>query len=108
MTADLTVATKWEGPAKVELVGLPGNSTAPEKQITAEDTKVEFPVTTGTNTPTAQHKGLFLRVTVMKDGEPVIHNIARGGILRVDAPLSAKNPAKPAAATTKPTTKPTK
>jgi hypothetical protein len=106
MTADLTVATKWEGPAKVELVGLPGNSTAPEKQITAEDTKVEFPITTGTNTPAAQHKGLFLRVTVLKDGEPIVHNIARGGILRVDAPLGAKNAPKPA--TTKPTTKPTK
>jgi hypothetical protein len=96
MTADLTVKTKWEGKAKVELVGLPGNTTAPVKEITADDAKIEFPVTTAANTPAAQHKGLFLRVTVMRDGEPIVHNIARGGLLRVDAPLAAKADAKKA------------
>jgi hypothetical protein len=88
--ADLTVKTKWEGKAKVELVGLPGNSTAPAKEISADDKRVEFAVTTGKTTPVAQHKGLFLRVTVMENGEPVVHNIGRGGILRVDGPLVAK------------------
>ncbi|HEY7115099.1 MAG TPA: PPC domain-containing protein [Tepidisphaeraceae bacterium] len=91
VSAELDVKTKWEGKAKVELVGLPGNSSAPEREITADDKKIEFPVKTGTNTPAAQHKGLFLRVTVMKDGEPIVHNIARGGLLRVDGPLVAKN-----------------
>jgi len=101
VTADLNVKIKWEGKAKVELVGLPGNTTAPVKEITADDTKIEFPVTTAANTPAAHHKGLFLRVTVMRDGEPIVHNIARGGLLRVDAPLAAKaDPKKPA--TTKP------
>jgi hypothetical protein len=100
MTADLNVKTKWEGPAKVELVGLPGNSTAPVQEITADAKKVEFPVTTAANTPAAQHKGLFLRVTVMRDGEPIVHNIARGGLLRVDAPLAAKTDAKKAEAKT--------
>ena len=90
MTADLEVKTKFEGKAKVELVGLPGNSTAPEKEITADDKKVEFDVTTAKTTPASQNKGLFLRVTVVRDGEPIVHNIARGGILRVDAPLVAK------------------
>ena len=102
MSSDLTVKTPWEGKAKVELVGLPGNSTAPEREISAEDKKVEFPVTTAANTPAAQHKGLFLRVTVMRDGEPIVHNIARGGVLRVDAPLAAKTDPKKAAAATKP------
>jgi hypothetical protein len=107
MTADLDVKTKWEGNAKVELVGLPGNSTAPEKEITAEDKKVEFAVSTGKSTPATQHKGLFLRVTMMQNGEPIVHNIGRGGLLRVDAPLVAKNDTKNA--TTKPaTTKPVK
>jgi hypothetical protein len=67
------------------------------KEITADDTKIEFPVTTAANTPAAQHKGLFLRVTVMRDGEPIVHNIARGGLLRVDAPLAAKADPKKAA-----------
>jgi hypothetical protein len=106
MTADLDVKTKWDGPAKVELVGLPGNTTAPVQEITADAKKIEFPVTTAANTPAAHHKGLFLRVTVMRDGEPIVHNIARGGLLRVDAPLAAK--ADPKKAPAKPTTKPAK
>jgi hypothetical protein len=122
LTADVTVKTKFDGKAKVELVGLPGNSTAPQREISADDTKLEFPVTTAKTTPAAQHKGLFLRVTVMKDGEPIVHNIGRGGLLRVEAPLAAKTDpkakadpkakgatTKPAAgATTKPTATPTK
>jgi hypothetical protein len=102
MTADLDVKTKFEGKAKVELVGLPGNSSAPEKEITADDKKIEFPVTTGKSTPATQHKGLFLRVTIIQNGEPIVHNIGRGGLLRVDAPLVAKSDK----ANTKPTTKP--
>jgi hypothetical protein len=94
ITAELEQKTKFEGKAKVELLGLPGNSETPAKEITAEDKKIEFPVTTKESTPAAQHKGLFLRVTVMKDGEQIIHNIARGGTLRVDSPLKAKE-AKP-------------
>ena len=114
MSADLDVKAKWEGKAKVELVGLPGNATAPEKEITAEDKKVEFAVTTGKSTPATQHKGLFLRVTVMQNGEPIIHNVGRGGLLRVDAPLVAKGDAKTKSESktttmpTKPTTKPAK
>jgi hypothetical protein len=106
MAADLDVKTKFDGQAKVELVGLPGNATTPAKEITADDKRIEFPVQTGANTPAAQHKGLFLRVTVVRDGEPIVHNIARGGLLRVDAPLVAKADPKKAAATNKPTTKP--
>jgi len=30
----------------------------------------------------------------MQNGEPVVHNIGRGGILRVDGPLVAKTDAK--------------
>lgn len=90
MTAELDVKTKWDGKAKVEFVGLPGNTTVPEKEISATDTKLEFPITTGKTTPAALHKGLFLRVTIMKDGEPIIHNIARGGQLRVNQPPAPK------------------
>jgi hypothetical protein len=106
MTADLDAKTRWDGPAKVELLGLPGNTTAAVQEITADTKKVEFPVTTAANTPAANHKGLFLRVTVMRDGEPIVHNIARGGLLRVDAPLAAKTDPKKPAATTKSAPKP--
>jgi hypothetical protein len=90
ITADLEQKTAFEGKAKVELLGLPGNSATDVKEISAEAKKIEFAVTTKENTPAAQHKGLFLRVTVTKNGEAVVHNIGRGGTLRVDAPLKAK------------------
>jgi hypothetical protein len=94
MTAELDVKTKWDGKAKVEFVGLPGNTTVAEKEISAGDTKLEFPITTGKTTPAALHKGLFLRVTIMKNGEPIIHNIARGGQLRVNQPPAPKTDSK--------------
>jgi hypothetical protein len=105
MSAELDVKTKFEGKAKVEFVGLPGNTTVPEKEITAQDTKIEFPITTGKTTPAALHNGLFLRITILQNGEPIVHNIARGGQLRVNMPAVAKADTK---STTKPTTKPTK
>ena len=105
MTADLDVKTKWEGKAKVEFVGLPGNAATPEKELSAADSKIEFPITTGKTTPAALHNGLFLRITIVQNGEPVIHNIARGGQLRVNQPLASKPEPKP---TTKPTAKPAK
>jgi hypothetical protein len=96
--------TKFDGPAKVQLVGLPAEAKAEEKQITAADTQVVFDVTTGPKTPVGQHKAVFCVVTVMKDGEPIVHNVGHGGVLRVDAPppkdAAAKAP-EPA-----PTTKP--
>jgi hypothetical protein len=49
-----------------------------------------FSVTTDPKTPVGQHGTLFCQVTVMENGEPVIHNIGRGGVLRVDAPAAQK------------------
>ena len=55
------------------------------------------PAAPAKNTPATQHNGLFLRVTIVKDGEPIVHNIARGGLLRVNAIPGANAPAtKPA------------
>jgi hypothetical protein len=82
--------TKFEGKALVKLLGLPPNAAAPDLQIAAEDSQVVFPVTTATNTPVGSHGSLFCQVTVMKDGEPIIHNLGRGGILRVDPPPQPK------------------
>ena len=45
---------------------------------------------TAANTPVGQHGSLFCQVTVMKDGEPILHNLARGGVLRVDPPPPPK------------------
>jgi hypothetical protein len=87
----------FEGKAKVELLGLPPNTSAEPKEITSADTEVVFDVQTGEKSPTGQHKSLFCAVTVTQDGEPVRQSIAGGGVLRIDAP-SAAPAAKPAVA----------
>jgi hypothetical protein len=104
--------TKFEGKAQVKLLGLPPNAAAPDMQIAAEDNQVVFPVTTAPNTPVGSHGSLFCQVTVMKDGEPILHNLARGGVLRVDPPPQPKKGETPkpqvaqAAAPAAPTAKP--
>jgi len=82
--------TKFDGKATVKLVGLPPNTTAPDMQISAEDKQVVFVVTTAPNTSVGQHGSLFCQVTVTKDGEAIVQNLARGGVLRVDAPPEPK------------------
>jgi len=82
--------TKYDGKATVKLLGLPPNATAPDMQIAADEKQVVFAVMTAPNTPVGQHGSLFCQVIVTKDGEPIIHNLARGGVLRVDAPPEPK------------------
>jgi hypothetical protein len=79
-------------------MNLPANVTSPEAEITAGDSKVELTVQTTDKTPVAQAKGLFCQVTVTKDGEPIVHRVGFGGVLRVDPPSSGKKaaPGKPA------------
>jgi hypothetical protein len=85
----------FEGKAKVKLLGLPPNATAQEIEIAATDKEVTIPVTVDAKTPIGTHQTLFCRVTVMKDGSEIIHNLARGGVLRVDAPPPPKKDAPP-------------
>jgi hypothetical protein len=78
----------FEGKAKVRLVGLPSNAKAePEElEFTAKDKTVTFNVTTKDRTPVGTHRSLLCVATITKDGEPIVHNLARGGALRVDEP----------------------
>lgn len=103
--------TKFDGKAEVKLLGLPPNASTSDMQISPDDKQVVFNVSTAPNTPVGQHGSLFCQVIVMKDGEPVLHNLARGGVLRVDPPPQPKKgeapkpqiaQAPPAAPTAKP------
>jgi hypothetical protein len=98
----------FEGKAKVQLLGLPPNTTAAEKEITSSDSKVVFDVQTDAKSPAGSHNSLFCIVTVTKDGEPIAQSIAGGGVLRIDAPAPAQvaAAAAPAPATPPPTTAP--
>jgi hypothetical protein len=73
-------------------------------EITAADKSIVFNVAAAAKTPVGQHNALFCVVTIVKDGEPIVHNIGQGGVLRVDAPP----PAQTAAAVAPPTTAPAK
>jgi hypothetical protein len=59
-------------------------------QISPDDKQVVFNVTIAPNTPVGQHGSLFCQVIVNKNGEPIVHNLGRGGMLRVDAPPEPK------------------
>ncbi|HSZ57046.1 MAG TPA: PPC domain-containing protein [Tepidisphaeraceae bacterium] len=83
-------ARKFDGKAEVKLLGLPAGATAPDMQLTSADQQLVFNVTTDPKTPVGQQATLFCQVTLMQDGQPIIHNLARGGVLRIDAPPQPK------------------
>ena len=91
VVAKIEHKTPFDGPAKLHLGGLPANVTAKDAQITSKDDKVEFELTTTDKAPVGAHKGLIVQCVVMKDGEEVVHNLGRGGVLRIDIPLSERN-----------------
>ena len=88
VVVDVEQKTPFEGKAKVKLVGLPPNvSASPEEvEISADEKSVTFNLTTNDKSPVGQHKSLLCIATVLRNGEPIVHNLARGGVLRIDAP----------------------
>jgi hypothetical protein len=72
--------------------------------LTKDSAEVVFPVTTEMGSPVGQHATLFCQITVTQNGEPIVHNLGHGGVLRIDAPPPPKpdQPAAPAAAAAAP------
>ncbi|NUQ63424.1 MAG: PPC domain-containing protein [Pirellulales bacterium] len=79
----------FDGPAKIELLGLPNEVTSEPKEITKETKQLTFPVKTTANSPPGQHKSLLCRAIVTAEGEPITHMIG-GGELRIQKPLPQK------------------
>ena len=100
VTYKLEQKTPFEGKAKVRLMGLPANVTARDSEISSTDTTVSFAVSVSEKAPPGNHPTLFCSVVILKDGEPIVHNIGRGGPLRVDKPAETKT-GKPVIAKTK-------
>jgi hypothetical protein len=88
----------FPGKAKVELLGLPNEVTAPTQEITKDSQQIIFPVKTTANSPVGQHKSLLCRAVAIVEGEPVTHLLGTGE-LRIEKPLPPKpaQAAKPAA-----------
>lgn len=100
MTVSLEQKTAFEGKAKLQLLGLPPNCTAEEKEFTKDDTEVKFTIKADKTAPAGQHKQLFCQFNLEKDGESMTSTFGQGGILRVDKAAVAKNDAAPAAPAT--------
>ena len=81
--------TPFDGKAKIELLGLPNKVTAPIMEISAADADVRFQIATDKASPAGLHKSLFCKLTVTKNGHPVIQNIGLGGMLRIDRAATA-------------------
>ncbi len=79
----------FEGPAKVELLGLPNEVTTEPREITKDSTELVFPVKTTANSPAGKHKTVICRAVIMANGEPITHTLGTGE-LRIDTPLAAQ------------------
>ena len=98
MLAAVTKLRDFGGEADVQLFANPAHSTVPVVKIDQATTEVNIPIQTSEKTPTGQHKNLFCTVTVMKDGQPIVHRVGMGGTLRVDPQPKEVPAAKPAEA----------
>jgi len=86
---NVTKNKDFEGPAKVELLGLPNEITTAVGEINKDSKELVFHVKTTANSPAGKHKTLLARAMVVANGEPITHMIG-GGELRVDEPLPPK------------------
>ncbi len=85
----LQVVTPFPGTAKVKLVGLPAKTSAPDLDLTADAKEFAFPVTVDKTATAGSHKNIYCQITIVKNGEPIVHNLGSTD-LRIDAPIAAK------------------
>ena len=84
LVAKLEQKIPFAGTATVELMGLPDGVTSLPVTITSQSQEVALRLRVAAGTPRGVHKTLFCRVTVRRNGHPVIHDLGRGGTLRIE------------------------
>ena len=95
---NITKKVDFKTDAQFQLVGLPANTSTPAEPVNvkADAEQIVFPVTVTEKARPGVYKSLVCKVTVMENGEPVLHTLGTGE-LRVDKPLPPpKKPTKPA------------
>lgn len=97
MLADVENLREFGGQADVQLFAVPAHATVPVMKIDQKTEELRLPIETTEKTPVGQHKNLFCTVTVLKNGEPVVHRVGMGGVFRVDPKPKEPVAAKPAA-----------
>ena len=87
----------FEGEAQVQLHGLPPKVELARNplMITKTNQELVFNAALASDAPVGQHKSLFGQITIMKDGEPIVHSVGGGGVLRIDPPPPPKPNAAP-------------
>ncbi len=99
MVAEVEKLRDFAGDADVQLFGLPAHSTAEVQKLKPELESLSIPIVTTEKTPVGQHKGIFCTATVLYEGEPILHRLAMGSVLRVDPkPKEVKEAPKPTVA----------
>ena len=91
----------FEGKATAELAGLPANTSATPVEFTKDTSELVFKVSAAANARPGRYTSVVCVTRVPWEGEVVTYTQG-GGELRVDAPLPAKAPDKPAAKAAKP------
>jgi hypothetical protein len=85
----VTVATPFEGKAKVRVLGLPAKVTTTELELTKDTKELAFPITTDKTSPAGKHGGIFAQVILDRGGELITGNTG-GTELRIDVPIPPK------------------
>lgn len=89
MLAKIENLHPFEGPATVELLGLPHGATCPNLTFTRDQTELTFPITVAADAKVGKHNGIFCRVNVPENGATILHQTAMNSTLRIDAPSPA-------------------
>lgn len=105
VVVNITKKQDWEGPCKVELLGLPAGATTEPVEITKDATSLTFNVKLAPDAREGRHQTLVCKAVVMQNNEPITHTLG-GGELRIDKPLPPKVAAAPAPKENKPEPKP--
>ncbi len=89
MMAKIEILQPFEGDAEVEMLGLPHGASTPPAKINKDSTELTFPITVAADATVGKHNGVFCRVRIPQNGTTILHHVAMGGTLRIDAPAPA-------------------
>jgi hypothetical protein len=82
----------FEGEATAEIVGIPANVVIDTpKKFTKDTQELAFNVQTNEKSPVGKHGGLFCRITIMQNGEPIVSR-AGNALMHINKPKPPKKP----------------
>ena len=90
MICKLNQLKPFEGEATAQIVGIPANiSIDTPKKFTKDTKELSFSVQTSDKSPIGKHSGLFCRITIVQNGEPIVSR-AGNAVLQINKPKPPK------------------